>query len=331
MRYGPVIDFLTGNEKFILTAHETPDGDALGSEYALLWALRKMGKTARILNADPAPKKFSFLDRKREARVLVSESQIPVHIEDYVLVILDVSNVGNIGVVSRWLLPRVRQYFIIDHHDSERNLLSPNHIEQSASSTCEILYLVFQEMGLKIDLRMAQALFMGIVYDTGSFIYPKTSALTFRIARELVEMGVNPNEVYANVFENNSLSSLVLMSRVLSTLVLHLEGRVAVQFMTRQLLRDANAKYEEADQQINIPLRSRDVRVSIFFKENSEGVQRCSLRSKGNIDVAEIAKRFGGGGHRTAAGFKCSKPFETIQKKILLHLKKKYFTRKRGS
>jgi phosphoesterase RecJ-like protein len=331
MRYGPVIDFLTGNEKFILTAHETPDGDALGSEYALLWALRKMGKTARILNADPAPDKFSFVDRKREARVLSSVSQVPVHIEDYVLVIVDVSDIRNIGAVSRWVLPRVRQYFIIDHHERDKDLLSPNHIEQSASSTCEILYLVFQEMGLKIDLRMAQALFMGILYDTGSFIYPKTTALTFRIARELVELGVNPNEVYASVFENNSLSSLVLMSRVLSTLALHLEGRVAVQYMTRQMLYASSAKYEEADQQINIPLRSKDIRVSIFFKENAEGLQRCSLRSKGNIDVAEIAKRFGGGGHRTAAGFKCTKPVETIQNKILLQLKRKYFTRKRGS
>jgi phosphoesterase RecJ-like protein len=331
MRYGPVIDFLTGNEKFILTVHETPDGDALGSEFALLWALRRMGKTARILNADPAPEKFTFLDRKREARVLTSVSQVPIHIEDYVLVILDVSDIRNIGVVSRWVLPRVRQYFIIDHHESDRDLLSPNHIEQSASSTCEILYLVFQEMGVDIDLRMAHALFMGIVYDTGSFIYPKTTATTFQIARELVELGVNPNEVHANVFENNSLSSLVLMSRILSTLTLYLDGRVAVQIMTRKILHAANAKYEEADQQINIPLRSKDVRVSIFFKENPEGIQRCSLRSKGKIDVSEIAKRFGGGGHRTAAGFKFTMPMETVQNKILLFLKKKYFSRKRGS
>jgi phosphoesterase RecJ-like protein len=331
MRYKPVIDFLTGNEKFIITVHETPDGDALGSEYALLWALRKMGKTARILNADPPPDKFSFLDRKREARVLSSVSQVPVHIEEYVLIMLDVSDTRNIGVIARWILPHVRQHFVIDHHESDTNLLGPNHVEQSASSTCEILYLIFQEMGLKIDLRMAQALYMGILYDTGSFIYPKTTATTFRIAQELVELGVSPNEVHTNVFENNSLSSLLLMSRVLSTLVLHLDGRVAVQFMNRKILHEANAKYDEADQQINIPLRSKDVRVSIFFKENAEGIQRCSLRSKGNIDVAEIAKRFGGGGHRTAAGFKLTKPVDLIQNKILLHLKNKYFKRKRSS
>jgi len=331
MRYEPIIELLTGNDKFILTAHETPDGDALGSEYALLWALRKMGKTACILNADPAPGKFSFFDRKREARVLESVSQVPVRIEEYILIILDVNDVRNIGVVSQWVLPRVRRHFIIDHHESDKTLVGQNHIEQGASSTCEILYLVFRQMGLQIDLRMAQALYMGIMYDTGSFIYPKTTALTFQIARELVELGVKPNEVYGSVFENNSLSSLVLMSRVLSTLTLHLEGRVAVQYMSRRMLHESKAKYEEADQQINIPLRSKDVRVSIFFKENTEGIQRCSLRSKGNIDVAQIAKRFGGGGHRTAAGFKFTKPVETVQNKILLFLKEKYFTRKRSS
>jgi phosphoesterase RecJ-like protein len=325
MRYQPVIDFLTGNEKFIITVHETPDGDALGSEYALLSALRKMGKTARILNADPAPEKFAFIDQEHEAVVLAGESQVPADIAEYVLIILDVSDINNIGQVARLVLPRVRQYFIIDHHDNDTDILAPNHIEQSASSTCEILYLIFREMGLEIDLRLAQALFMGIVYDTGSFIYPKTTALTFQIARELVERGVIPNQVYSNVYENNSLSSLMLMSRVLSTLALHLQGRVAVQFMSRQTLRAVGAKYEEADQQINIPLHSREVRVSIFFKENMDGVKRCSLRSKGNIDVAEIARSFGGGGHRTAAGFKCSKPFEAVQKEILLRLEKKYF------
>jgi len=181
-------------------------------------------------------------------------------------------------------------------------------------------------MGLPLDLPMARALYTGIVFDTGSFVYPKTTALTFRIAHELVALGVSPNEVYSNLYESHSLSSLVLMSRVLSSLSLRLGGRVAVQSMPNGLLQESRARYEEAAQLINIPLRSREVRVSIFFKQNPEGLWRCSLRSKGQIDVAEIARSYGGGGHRTAAGFKCSGPVASVQEEILAGLSEKYFT-----
>ena len=312
-----VIDFIEKYDKFIITAHETPDGDALGSEYAMLLALRKLGKTARILNADPAPQKFAFVDPGQEFEVLVRKEQIPKDIGEYGMFILDVNDINNIGQVSTLILPRVKEYFIVDHHDSETVQLSKNHIEQNASSTCEILYLLFREMNLEIDLPIAQALYMGILYDTGSFIYPKTTAVTFKIAHDLVNLGVQPNQAYVSVYESNSISSLVLMSRVLATLELHYDNHVAVQTMTQDLLREAGAIYEESDLLINIPLRSGDVRVSVFFKENTEGIKRCSLRSKGNIDVAAIAQSLGGGGHKTAAGFKCVRPFEVMKVEIL--------------
>jgi phosphoesterase RecJ-like protein len=319
-----IIDFIERHSKFIITAHETPDGDALGSEYAMLLALRKLGKSARILNADPAPKKFLFVDHGNEFEVLARKEQIPRDIGEHALFILDVNDINNIGQVATLILPRVKEYFIVDHHDSETVQLSQNHIEQNASSTCEILYLLFREMELELDLPMAQALYMGILYDTGSFVYPKTTAVTFEIARELVSLGVEPNRTYAHVYESNSISSLLLMSRVLATLELHYNKRVAVQTMTQELIREAGSSYEEADLLINIPLRSADIRVSIFFKENLEGIKRCSLRSKGEIDVVAIAQSFGGGGHRTAAGFKCVRPFDVMKVEVLEMLQK-YF------
>jgi phosphoesterase RecJ-like protein len=319
-----VRDFIEKYDKFIITAHETPDGDALGSEYAMLLALRKLGKTARILNADPAPQKFAFIASDDEFEVLVRKEQIPEDIGNYGLFILDVNDINNIGQVATLVLPKVKEYFIVDHHDSETVQLSKNHIEQNASSTCEILYLLFRDMNLELDLTMARALYMGILYDTGSFIYPKTTAVTFEIAHDLVSLGVRPNDTYVSVYESNSISSLVLMSKVLATLELHYDDHVAVQTMTQDLLREAGAIYEESDLLINIPLRSGDIRVSVFFKENLEGVKRCSLRSKGNIDVAAIAQSLGGGGHKTAAGFKCVRPFDVMKVEILEMLRK-YF------
>jgi phosphoesterase RecJ-like protein len=325
MQYANVRAFLERNRKFLITAHETPDADALGAEFAMLRALLKLGKDALICNADPAPENLYFVEPQHRPLVLREERELPADIAEHALLILDVNDVNNLGSVGRLALPRVREHFIIDHHDSDTDLSAGNHIEQGASSTCEILYLLFQEMGVELDSFMAQALYMGIVYDTGSFVYPKTTALTFRIAHELVARGVNPNQVYSNLYESHSLSSLVLMSRVLSSLTLHSAGRVAVQSMPRGLLEETQARYEEADQFINIPLRSRELRVSIFFKENSAGLWRCSLRSKGSIDVAAIARGYGGGGHRTAAGFKCARPTAAIQEEILDALQKKYF------
>jgi phosphoesterase RecJ-like protein len=325
MQYATVKAFLERHRKFVITAHETPDGDALGAEFAMLRALLSLGKQAFICNADPAPENLSFVEPEHRPLVLRDEADLPPDIAEHALLILDVNDVHNLGSVGRLVLPRVREHFIIDHHDSDTDLAAPNHIEQGASSTCEILYLLFQEMGLPLDRHMAVALYMGIVFDTGSFVYPKTTALTFRIAHELVALGVNPNQVFTNLYESHSLSSLLLMSRVLSSLTLHGAGRVAVQWMPNRLLEECHARYEEADQIINIPLRSREVRVSLFFKQNVEGLWRCSLRSKGPIDVAEIARSYGGGGHRTAAGFKCTRPTEAIQAEILAGLQRKYF------
>jgi bifunctional oligoribonuclease and PAP phosphatase NrnA len=319
------IDFLTRTQRFIITAHETPDGDAIGSECAMLRALRSLGKEALIFNGDPTPRKFSFLDADRIVGVLEREEQLPANLESFCLLMLDVNDVHNIGQVATLVLPRVCSHFIIDHHEREEDLLTGNLVQKSASSTCEILYQLFREMKVSVDFQIAQALFTGIVYDTGSFVYPKTTALTFEIARDLVQQGVEPNFVYSRLYESNSISALLLQSRVLSTLELAYEDHVSILTLRRQMILDSGAIYEEADQLINIPLKSEDIRVSVFFKENPEGLLRCSMRSKGNINVAEIAQLFGGGGHKTAAGFKCRESLEHT-KELVLEKLRIYFT-----
>ncbi len=317
MEFGGVIDFLRRTDKYIITAHETPDGDAIGSECAMYRVLRGMGKTAVIFNADPTPKKFRFLDPENTISVLEREDQLPADLKEYALLMLDTNDTLNIGQVSQMVLPRVREHFIIDHHESDEDILSGNFIQKSASSTAEILFQLFKEMGAELDFYSAQGLYTAIVYDTGSFIYPKTTSKTFEIARDLVDKGVEPNAVYSAIYESNSISALILQSKVLATLELLFGNHVAVLTMNKEMILESGAIYEEADQLINIPLKSEDIRVSVFFKENTEGLVRCSLRSKGNINVAGIAQSFGGGGHRTAAGFKCRKSIEQTKKAIL--------------
>ncbi|MFO7848573.1 MAG: bifunctional oligoribonuclease/PAP phosphatase NrnA [Spirochaetia bacterium] len=309
--------FIERNDKFIITAHETPDGDALGAETALYQALKKLGKGVEICNADPTSKKYKFLDPDEHINIVRREDDISLPLEEYALIILDTSDIHNIGLVYDFIFPNIKEYFIVDHHESLENRVTKNHVEESASSTCEILYDFFFEQGWEIDFTVAQALFVGIVYDTGSFIYPKTSAKTFSIAYSLVSIGVNPNYIYQRIYESNSISALMLQSRVLSTLELFFNQHVALVTMTKETIAECGALYEEADTIINIPLKSEPIRVSVFLKENEKGVLRCSMRSKGNIDVARIAQTFGGGGHKTAAGFKSKWPIETLKQKVL--------------
>lgn len=256
--------------------------------------------------------------------MLEDPEQLPRDLERWALLMLDTNDVRNIGQIATLVLPRVKEHFIIDHHENEGDLLAGNYVQRSASSTAEILHPLIGALGVSIDYPMALALYTALVYDTGSFIYPKTTALTFEIARDLVALGVEPNVVYANVYESNSISALMLHARVLSTLELAHGNRVALLTMRREMIAESGGTYEEADGLINIPLKSEDIRVSIFFKENPEGLMRCSMRSKGTIDVAEIAQRYGGGGHRTAAGFKCRDSIEETRGMVLSMLEK-YF------
>ena len=309
--------FIDRNDRIILTAHETPDGDAIGSEVAMFLMLKRIGKDVEIYNADPATKKYHFLYKEGDIRVVRKPEDVPHELSGYALLILDTNDVHNIGQVYDYVLTEVDEHFIVDHHESDEETLSTNHVVESACSTCEILYDFFIAQGWEIDYSTAQALYVGIVYDTGSFIYPKTSAKTFLIGHHLVSIGVNPNYIYRKIYESNSISALKLQSAVLSTLEFHYNQHVSLLTMTKETIAECEAMYEEADTLINIPLKSETIRVSVFLKENERGVLRCSMRSKGNIDVAHIAQTFGGGGHKTAAGFKSKWPLDTLKQKVL--------------
>jgi len=200
----PAVDFINAHQRFVITAHETPDGDAIGSECALYHALRQLGKEAYVLNADPIPEKYTFLDPEGAVVTLETPDRFSKNLSEFVLVILDTNDINNIGQVRDWVLPHTESYFIIDHHDQQNVLEKGNCIIEEASSTCEILYELFQELHVDVHLGIAQPLYVGIVYDTGSFIYPKTSAKTFKIAYNLVKAGVSPNFVYQKIYESNS-------------------------------------------------------------------------------------------------------------------------------
>lgn len=316
MTLDEVREFFDKNDKFLLTTHETPDGDGLGAEYALCSVLLDIGKEARILNSDPAPAKYDFFDSRKLIRTVGIDADYPEDLDQWTLVVLD-TEPTNIGTMAETVLTGCFDVVVLDHHSPKNNLEYRNWLSPNSSSTCEMIFRVLEAMRVGFKHDVAVALYTGIVYDTGSFIYPKTQARTFRIAETLVSSGAVPNEIFTNLYESKSKGALILQSLVTSTMILHQEDKIAVQIMPLETLIASGAEYDESQEIVNIPLQCAEVRVSVFIKENEQGIKRCSVRSKGEVDCAAIAQSFGGGGHKTAAGFRFDKAFAEIQDEVL--------------
>jgi phosphoesterase RecJ-like protein len=311
-----IIEFIHAHDCFVLSTHSAPDADGLGSQIVLRGILLYLGKQVRILNTDPVPARFAFLDPSG----FIECWNAKLHqsfLAQSGLFILDASDEFNLGVLQQEALPIAQDICVIDHHELSPFTGLRGYIDTNAAATAEIIIELCQRLKVPITLDMANAAYAGLIYDTGSFIYIKTSVRTFKTALRLVQAGVVPYEIYKELFESAPVGALLLKKQVLSTLELHEEGKIAIQMMTRKDLEQTGATYEDAEDLINIPLQSRTVEVSILIKENSEGLIRCSLRSKGKVNVSLLAQSFGGGGHKTAAGFKSSSGLEETKTLVL--------------
>ena len=319
-----IIKYIDKNDKFIITCHESPDGDALAAEYALGKGLKNKGKKVLILNTDSTPDKFKFVDSTNIIKQYRGPEDTPEDLNQWTLIIVDTEK-SNIGSIGNILFEKVKNVLVIDHHNSDELDDPLIYLNPDAASSCEIIYEILIKMKIKVELDIAIAIYTGIIYDTGSFSYPKTNAQSFHIAEQLVIIGVIPYKIFSRLHESKSLESIILQTLVNQNIQFYYNKQIAVQYMSKKDLLESGAQYEEAQEIVNFPLQSKIVRASVFFKENADGLLRCSIRSKGEVNCAKIAKTFNGGGHKTAAGFKCYKAFDVIHKRVLEMLGE-YFT-----
>ncbi|NNM53230.1 MAG: bifunctional oligoribonuclease/PAP phosphatase NrnA [Spirochaetales bacterium] len=318
MTFDELLMLLRSNDNFLLVSHADPDGDALGSEYALCQILRSLGKKVTILNADRGSHRYLFFDEEKLITSLEEGTKVPPDLNRKILVLLDTSDYQHTGLARSEIIPLAGQVLIIDHHEALRPPPAPFYIDNTAAATCQIVFELAQALKVKIELPMAKALFMGLVFDTGSFIYSKTSARTFEIAKDLVLAGVKPKEIHAQLYETIEPQRMKLLAKVQSTLTLTYQDRIAYQILTQVMLQESGAEADDAVNFIDYPLKCQTVLVSLFLKEVAPGQYRCSLRSKDNINVANIALKYGGGGHQNAAGFACPvMPLEKLKEMLI--------------
>jgi len=299
-----VFDFLNRHSSLVITTHENADPDGLGAELVFSQLAKSMGKKVRIVNSCAVSERYRFMDAEN---TIESWAKFEKALDrEAALVIVDTADEYNIGEL-RDLIPYTSEVFVIDHHEPNKFNTLNGYIDPTASSTCELTVELAMKAGISLTQANARAAFAGIAHDSGFFAYNKTTLRTFKAAGVLVEAGAIPYDIYREFYQKRNMAALLLEKTVLGSLEIIDHGRVAVQVLRKEFLESCHATLEDSEGFINTPLKCKDVQVSVLVKENKEGNVKCSLRSKGRINVAKIAQSMGGGGHITAAGFKSSR------------------------
>lgn len=281
-------------QRFLLTSHARPDGDSIGSQLAMAYALGALGKQVRLVNADPAPdhyREFPGVDRIEIAERCDAEADA--------LIVMECSDLSRTGVAG------LDGHFIIniDHHAGNRMYGALNWFDESAAACGEMVFDVIRGLGVPLSPDIATHIYLAILTDTGSFHHSNITPRTFDICRQAVEAGVNPAAMARRVFDSNSFGKLKLIGALLDSMELIDNGRLAVLTMDDEMLKICGCTHNDTEGVINLPLTAREIQAVVFFKVGSAGEVRVSMRSKYDVDVRAVANAYGGGGHKNAAGF----------------------------
>jgi len=311
-------------DNFVLMTHLHPDGDALGSLFALADILEGMGKKVFRYLEDPVTHLYDFLPgcHLGQTDLAALQAFVAAAQGNIAAISLDCGDCDRLGREKRELL-NLHPFLVIDHHHGHREFGDYRWLDSHRSSTGEMVYELAMELDVTLSYTAAFNIYVAISTDTGSFRYENTSPRTLLIAAELVKCGVRPEEVAGYVYDNFTLQRLRLMEQVLASLELLASDQLAFIMVTNKMLADCGAMPEDTEGFINYPRALRTVKVAAFLKEMREGGVSVSLRAKGGCDVAEVAAGFGGGGHRNAAGFRFpDKGMQEVRKLVLEALSK---------
>ncbi|MBF0524870.1 MAG: bifunctional oligoribonuclease/PAP phosphatase NrnA [Deltaproteobacteria bacterium] len=291
-----IINALREYDRFLICTHTEPDGDALGSVLALTEGLSLMGKQVTPYLEDRPTAQLRFLPGLEQISYHLNE------ITNYdVGIILDCGELERTGRnASR--IGQIRLLINIDHHQPRAQTGHLRLIDPSSSCTGEIIYRLLARLNQPITRNMALNLYTAIVTDTGSFTYSNTNQATFDMAGDLVARGVNPPEVSAHLYQSYPASRMKILSRALETIELTGHGRVAFMIVTQDMVKETGAGPNDTFGFIDFPRSISGVRLAVLFREVDPGIYNVSLRSKGQLNVAALAGRHGGGGHTNAAG-----------------------------
>ena len=290
------------NNSFLLSTHVNPDADAIGSELAIYLILKKLGKKIRIVNHSATPYNLEFMDEEK----IIEKFDLAIHesifSEDKVFILLDLNQAGRIIKLEQGFRSFGGIKVCIDHHQDPEKVFDLFVGDTGYSATAEIIYDFVKNTGIvAIDYSIALQLYAGIMTDTGSFRFERTSPNIHRIIAELLETGINPTDIYDKIYNQFRSGRVKLLGEALSTIAVDSTGQIAYMVITKESLQRAGAEEADIDGFVNYCLTIQGVRLGILFYELRDGV-KISFRSKEQIPVNKLASEFNGGGHINAAG-----------------------------
>jgi phosphoesterase RecJ-like protein len=314
----PLADLIETHDRFLVTTHVRPDGDALGSEVGMAGLLRQKGKDVRVVNASRTPPRYDFLDPAATLFEHFGTQVAPADLADReVAVILDLSAWSQLGDMAGWVRgfrgPRV----VIDHHVSQDDLGATFLKDTTAEATGTLIVRAIRALGGALTHEVATGLLTAIAMDTGWFRHSNTGPQTLRTAAELVEAGAAIDSIYRLLFERNTLGRLRLMGTVLSGLRTDAAGRVAYATVTLDDLERTGSIPPDTEDLVDFTVSIIGVEVGLLFIEQARGGIKLSVRSRDRLDCARLVAPFGGGGHRAAAGAHLPDPLSETVPRLL--------------
>jgi bifunctional oligoribonuclease and PAP phosphatase NrnA len=303
-----IVDAVRQRQRFVVSSHARPDGDSIGSQLAFAYALQALGKEVTVVNRDAAPPP------------LMTFPGVPsIELAEQVSGDYDAAVIMECGELTRPGVAGLERYFVIniDHHPGNTGYGAINWFDESAAACGEMVFDLVQMLGVPLSIEIATHIYLAILTDTGSFHYSSISPRTFDICRQLLEAGVDPVGVARSVYDSNNMGRLKLFGAVLSAMQIDPSGRIAIVYLDHDMARAAGGTYEDTEGLINLPLTVKEIQSVVFFKQTEGDDYRVSMRSKGEIDIGSVAKEFGGGGHKNAAGCSVTGPIDKLQKMFL--------------
>jgi len=304
-----VVKLINDSRNIAILSHIMPDGDNIGSCLALYNSLIKMDKNPLVILDDDVPEIYKFL--KNSDKIVKPEKEY----EFDLVIVLDCGDAERLGKSVKYL--KNGNVINIDHHINNTRFGHINLIDETAAATAEIVYKLIKEFDIQLDIDICQCIYTGIVTDTGQFQYSNTSFITHEITADLIRNGVEPFKLYKVIYQNNSKEKIKLISKALSTLRFDYEDKIASMIITKESFDTIGAKDEDVDGIINFARDIKGVEVALLFREIDNGKIKIGFRSKDYVNVNEVAEKFGGGGHKRAAGAIIDGDLDNIRNKII--------------
>jgi nanoRNase/pAp phosphatase (c-di-AMP/oligoRNAs hydrolase) len=313
----PLRDVLMSNRRFVLSSHVRPDADAIGSELGLAAILKSLGKEVRIVNPSAVPPTLSFLDPERRVLKIGEDVKPEALLETDVHVIVDTSSWSQLQEVGQMMRRSSAKRVVIDHHASSDDLGALEFKDTEAEATGALILEMADALDLPIPREVASPLFCAIATDTGWFRFPSVRESTLRVAARLIDLGARPDLLYRQLYEQFSLGRIRLAGCVLSRVTLDCDGKLAYTWVESGDFDRCGARPVDTEDLVNECLKIAGTECAFIAVEQPNKMIKISFRSRMGLDVATLAKQFGGGGHKQASGATLAGPLSEATQRVL--------------